>query len=184
MRCAGSLESVAEKPGDPPPPATQEAHAWPGGTPGPQATYGPSLTFALQQNFNHSVLSATEIAALRTADPAAADLLYRMIERQQVHDNHMERATLRSESLYRLTGMGTALSVVLALSALAAFAIYMGHPRTGVFFGAAAGLSTLAGVFIRGRGLATPAGSVPSGANSPGSPEQIRPTHPPRPPGL
>lgn len=100
-----------------------------------------------------SLLNAEEIAALKAADPAAAELFYRMTERQQVHDHQMDRNTLRSESIYRIAGICAAVLVIFAIVAVSALAIINKHPIEGTILGATAGLSAIAGVFVRGRAL-------------------------------
>ena len=140
------------------------------------------ITVALQQNVHQSILSADEIAAVKAADPAAADLLYRMIERQQTHDHSMEEATLHSESIYRLAGIATALVVIGAQLGVAAIALTYDHANIAALFGGSAVLTSIAGVFIRGRGLAAEKSAPTIGRPMSASPEQQIPTQAPAPP--
>lgn len=86
-------------------------------------------------------------------DANAVPIILAMADRQQRHDAWMDKATLISETIYRLSGMFSALLIVGGLAAGAVYCSTHGDIKTAVALAGASGLSTLGGLFIRGRDM-------------------------------
>lgn len=99
---------------------------------------------------------AEDFAAYETVSPGAAKEILDMAVRQQLHAHFCERAAITGELRYRLFGMGAAVTVVLVLVCGTIFASYYGQTTVAITLGGAAGLTTLAGAFIKGRRLFEP----------------------------
>lgn len=139
---------------------------------------------AFQQTVNSFPINSQEIAALRQADPAALELLYKLIDRQQLSDIDIEKLTLRAETRYRNLGLYAAVIVMVSFCAVAALAIINGHPREGAIIAGTAGLASIAGVFVRGRSLGRWRPDQADHRDLPPAqyPAQQIPTQPPKPP--
>lgn len=115
------------------------------------------------QVFQHLVKShsgplppAEEFAAYDQGFPGAAKEILDMAVRQQQHVHFCEKTAIAGELRYRLFGMFAAVVVVLVLVFGAILASYYGQTTVAVTLGGAAGLTTLAGAFIKGRRLFEP----------------------------
>ncbi len=85
--------------------------------------------------------------------PGAAREILDMAVRAQTHAHDMETRALKSEASYRVLGIVTAgLVIAVMIGGAVTCAIY-GYENAAMALGAAAGLSSLAGVFVRGQGL-------------------------------
>lgn len=137
-------------------------------------------TTTFQGPIPHSV----ELAALKAVDPAALELVYRLAERQQLHDHQIERETLSSETRYRSYGIFAAVAVIGGLLSVSALALLLGYPTSATIIAGAAGIASVASVFVRGRNLIGMQ-STEREANALGDealPRQGIPTTPPPPP--
>lgn len=76
-----------------------------------------------------------------------------MAIRAQVHGHAMDEKALDSEDGYRKLGMSMTGLLVLCMLIATVICAALGHERTPIALGAATGLTTVAGVFVRGRGL-------------------------------
>ena len=95
--------------------------------------------------------------------PGAAKAILDMAVRQQIHSHDMDREALRSEVSYRNAGIGFAGLIVLVMVAGTVWCANMGQKEVALLLGSVSGISLLAGVFIRGRGLfeRSPAAKAP-----------------------
>jgi uncharacterized membrane protein len=99
---------------------------------------------------------AEEFAAYDGVFPGAAKEILDMAVRQQEHVHFCEKAAITGELRYRLFGMVAAVTVVLVLVIGAVMAAIYGQTALAATLGGAAGLTTLAGAFIKGRRLFEP----------------------------
>ncbi len=86
-------------------------------------------------------------------DANAVPTILAMAARQQRHEIWMDKATLISETFYRLAGLFSALSIIGGLAVGAIYCSTHGDTRTAVALAGASGLSTIGGLFIRGRDM-------------------------------
>lgn len=93
------------------------------------------------------------LAGYDAVEPGAAGRIISMAERQQTHAHRMATSTLRSESVYRLCGILAAVLITGGAIVGAVICALFNHEKAAIALGAAAGVSTLAGVFIRGRDM-------------------------------
>lgn len=114
---------------------------------------------------------AEDFAAYDAAFPGAAKEILEMAVRQQQHAHYCEKATIDGELHYRLFGMIAAIAVVLVLVIGAIVASIYGQTGLSITLGGAAGLTTLAGAFIKGRRLF----EIEPSRNPPESPPKGRP---------
>jgi uncharacterized membrane protein len=96
--------------------------------------------------------SAEDFAAYEAVFPGVAKEILDMAVRQQ-HAHFCERSTIEGEIKYRTFGMLSAVRVVLILVVGAIYASIYGQTAVAIALGGAAGLTTLAGAFIKGRRL-------------------------------
>jgi uncharacterized membrane protein len=85
--------------------------------------------------------------------PGAAREILDMAVREQAHSHSMDRDALRSEVQYRKLSIIAASLIVVSMIGAATVCAVTGHEYAAVALGGAAALSTLAGVFVRGRNL-------------------------------
>jgi len=85
--------------------------------------------------------------------PSAPDRILSMAERQQRHDHRIEIGTLVSETIYRLTGITIAGSLVGGMAYGSVICALAGQTAAAVALGLASGLTGLASVFVRGRNI-------------------------------
>ena len=91
--------------------------------------------------------------AYNDVHPGAAGEILNMAVRAQTHGHRMDEIALRSEIKYRILSITLAALVVLSMIAGATICGIYGQEQAAIALGAAAGLSALAGVFVRGRNL-------------------------------
>lgn len=96
---------------------------------------------------------AEEFARYDAVCPGAAREILQMAVRAQTHGHDMDRTALKSEVLYRNIAISAAALIILAMIAGSVICAIFGRENAAIALGTAAGLSSLAGVFIRGRNL-------------------------------
>lgn len=122
----------------------------------------PGKPYTLVQNTLVQIAAETHVGPLpspsalehyKRIDPNALTVILTMAEHQQQHETWMDKATLISETIYRLCGMFSALLIIAGLAGSAIYCSTHGDMKTAVAFAGASGLSTIGGLFIRGRNM-------------------------------
>lgn len=85
--------------------------------------------------------------------PGAAKEIMDMAVRAQLHAQDIERKIVSGEIRYRAIGISVAALIVISMIGGAIYCASLGATWIGSTLGAVAGLTTVAGVFIRGRRL-------------------------------
>ena len=125
----------------------------------PQANLGPppGVSYALlgfaTETRTGPIPAPVDLEHYKQIDASAVPTILAMADRQQRHEAWMDKATLISETTYRLAGMFSALLIVGGLAAGAIYCSTHGDIKTAVALASASGLSTLGGLFIRGRDM-------------------------------
>ena len=96
---------------------------------------------------------AEDFEAYEAVFPGAAKEIIEMAVRQQEHSHFCERSEIQGELRYRMFGMASAVAIVLVLVVGAIACSIYGQTSVAIALGGAAGLTTLAGAFIKGRRL-------------------------------
>lgn len=106
-----------------------------------------------QERHSGPLPAPVDFRQYKEVEPRAPGLILDMAVRQQKHEIWMDRATLISETIYRTFGILAATGVVGGMIAGSVYCAVNNQSAAAVALGAASGLATVAGVFIRGRNL-------------------------------
>lgn len=122
----------------------------------PQAQVAVQVFQHLVKSHSGPLPPAEDFAAYDNVFPGAAKEILDMAIRQQLHAHYCEKTAITGELRYRLFGMIAAVAVVLLLVVGAIMSSIYGQTSVAITLGGAAGLTTLAGAFIKGRRLFEP----------------------------